>query len=214
MNRVATLQRCTTVRNASLGDDTPYDYSLLTDFEWEGKKLTGQELDFIIKYLGNGLDPVVREIGPKEIARRFTPVVLAALHEVTKDAIRQFQINPRKVIRTLGSIMEGNIQDVCEISPAGISVKDFNTLPRYITAAVSEVHETRNAQGVQLRIKMHDPLAAANALARVMGMNQDKVHLNIDVDLTQRLSLALQRADAPLEIEGELVQEVLTHEPS
>jgi hypothetical protein len=133
-----------------------------------------------------------------------TPVVLAALHEATKHARKQWQMNTGKVVREMASILSGNIADVCDIGPAGIVVKDFSTLPRHVTGAVQEVHETRNAQGTQIRIKLYDKTPILNLAVKLLALAPSE-KLDVTVHgLEDRLSAALQRV--PLEIEGELVE--------
>lgn len=190
-------------------DDTPFDTGLLANFTYEGRHLTAKEAATVISFLSHGFPTIWKtQRDVKSTTEMFTPAVLAALHELTKDALNQFQINPNKVVRALGAIMDGNIADVCDINAQGISVKDFSKLPRRVTAAVKEIQETRNAQGTTLRIQMHDPQVAINALARILGMNQDKLTVDVSMDLTERLDRALARVEPkPMDIEGELVVE-------
>lgn len=137
-------------------------------------------------------------------ARWAKPRVLAALHEATKHAAQQWQISTSKVVRELASILDGNIADVCDVGPAGIIVKDFSKLPRHVTGAVQEIHETRNAQGTQIRIKLYDKMPAITLVTKLQGMAPaEKIDITVH-GLEDRLSAALQRV--PLEIEGELVE--------
>lgn len=188
------------------------DFTWLWDFTYEGEKLTDREINFVILYIRDGFQSALKAYytaydvkSSKNNENRWAkPRVLAALHEATKHAAQQWQISTSKVVRELASILDGNIADVCDVGPAGIIVKDFSTLPRHVTGAVQEIHETRNAQGTQIRIKLYDKMPAINLVTKLRGMEPAK-EINITVSgLEDRLSAALQRV--PLEIEGELVE--------
>lgn len=188
------------------------DFTWLWDFTYEGQKLTDKEINFIIVYMQNGfqvawkaycatIDTNCTETYENRWAK---PRVLAALHEATKHAVQQWQISTSKVVRELASILDGNIADVCDVGPAGIIVKDFSKLPRHVTGAVQEIHETRNAQGTQIRIKLYDKMPAITLVTKLQGMAPaEKIDITVH-GLEDRLSAALQRV--PLEIEGELVE--------
>lgn len=191
IERSHTILRRIVPPDESPEDATPYDISKLVGFTYKGTKLEPKDLAFIVEYMGNGM----RAIGLRSGSACLTkPVVLAAIHELTKDAAKIFQINPNKIVRELGGILDGNISDVCDISAAGITLKDFSKLPRHVTAAVAEIHETRNAAGVTTRLRMHDKIGAATALARILGINvATKVDITIKNELEAKLSRALDR---------------------
>ncbi len=209
------LERLRAHRRVGAGDtsegsperEAPVDFSLLLDFEHKGKKLTPHQMQFVIEYVGNRFVPG-KDVG--RVADYFaSPVVLAALRAVTADAIQQNQITATRVVRELIPLISSNISDVMDISAAGITMKDFASLPREVTAAVQEVHEIRNAQGTQLRIKLYDKIAALNTLSKLLGFNKEQSQdISISVDVGDRLSNALQRlknSRQPDTIEGELV---------
>lgn len=179
-------------------DHIPADLSFLTDFTYEGEHLTPDEITSVTELiLHNGVSP--RSKNPCVYDK---PRVLAALHEATKDAVRQLQINPTKIVRELANIMDGNISDVIHAGPGGIILKDFDTLPRHIKGCIQEIHEVRNAQGVQIKVKLFDKLNAINALTRIMGMNKDRVEVDVTVGLADKLERALERVREPVCIEG------------
>ena len=188
------------------------DFTWLWDFTYEGQKLAEEEINFIILYMRDGFqtankayrDTISTGSSVVNEARWAKPRVLAALHEATKHAVQQWQISTSKVVRELASILDGNIADVCDVGPAGIIVKDFSKLPRHVTGAVQEIHETRNAQGTQIRIKLYDKMPAITLVTKLQGMAPaEKIDITVH-GLEDRLSAALQRV--PLEIEGELVE--------
>lgn len=169
----------------------PPDLSYLLNFEYEGKKLTPAELDFVVAFVGNNFKLDSRKM-PCTFATK--PAVLAALHEVTRDCIVRFEVNPDRLVRELVPLIEANISDLMDIDATGITMKDFSKLPRHITAAVQEVHEVRNAQGTQLRVKLYDKLSAINTLNKMLGFNREKgPEVEVNVQVVDRLSSALNR---------------------
>ncbi len=204
VQRVHTVFKRITNDEVKCADSVPVDYGVLLDFEYNGKKLTYEEMEFVATYIGNGFNSR-RNLSAQTITNFVArPIVIMAMRELTKDAIRQYQVNPNKLMRELGNIVDGNISDVCDITAAGIVLKDFSTLPRHITGAVEEVHEIRNAQGVQIRVKMHDKMGAINTLTKVLGMLAPQVvDVNVHSELEVKLANAIARGKEPLMIEGE-----------
>lgn len=191
------LERLTIHRRRSFqgdeepGDETPADYSFLLDFEHGGTKLNPSELRAVMAYVGNGFQFPAGDYIYQSLYTK--PTVLAALRAVTADAVKQYQVSPTRMVRELSKLIDSNISDVMEIGPGGILVKDFSELPREITACVQEVHEVRNAQGTQIRVKLYDKIGAINTLCKLLGFNKEKTEVNVTVDVADRLSAALQR---------------------
>jgi hypothetical protein len=121
--------------------------------------------------------------------------------------VQRWQISGNKVGRELASILNGNITDFCDVSAAGVTMKDLSKIPREVTSCIQEIHETRNAQGTQIRIKLYDKLAAANTAAKILELFPKETTINVMMtDLERRLSTGLQRLKSePIDIEGELV---------
>lgn len=206
------LERLRSVKNAKLPTDSEasdkeaVDLTWLGLFEYQGTRLDAEEIMTVITYLKNGMIDKPKSVGGRQEALVLArPQVQAALHQATEHALRQWEINPSKILRNMHSILEGNITDFCDVNPAGITLKDLNTLPKHLTAAIQEVHEIRNAQGTQVKIKLYDKLPMINACIRLLDMNPaQKVEVTVS-GLEERLNEALKRV--PLEIEGELVNE-------
>lgn len=211
IERVTALKRAKHQPDETLEDRIANDLTWLWDFEHQGVRLKPKEIDFVIQYVRNGFEPstALNKTGLSLDTAWANPTVLAALHEYTKNVPRQWQINPTKVVRQLHSVVTSNISDVCDITPAGVVLKDFSQLPRSVTDAVQEVHEIRNAQGTQIRVKFYDKLNAANILLKVMDAFPKEV-LQVEFGgLEEKLVSAMQRLrhDEPKDIEGELVNE-------
>lgn len=186
------------------------DFTWLWDFEYEGKKLTAKEITFLIAFAGTGFENLRHALYEAGMGSPTDPwmnaTLNAAMHEMTKDSVRQWQSNAGKIVKTLFNILNAKITDVIDVTPAGIVAKDLSKVDPNILDGIQEIHETRNHQGVQLRIKMYDKIAAANTAAKLFGLNQPetlKVEFSV---LDERLSTALQRiAHDPEAIEGEVV---------
>ena len=212
LERVKSIRRAKHQPDATMEDRLADDLTWLWEFEHQGERLKPREIDFLIHYIKNGFEAPTTALIKAGLSQSFAwanPTVLAALHEYTKNVPRQWQINATKVVRQLHSVVSSNIADVCDITPAGVVLKDFSKLPRSVTDAVQEVHEIRNAQGTQIRVKFYDKLNAANILLKVMDAFPKEV-LQVEFGgLEEKLVSAMQRLrhDAPETIEGELVNE-------
>lgn len=203
LRAVTMLHRHTDDRNLEdPAEAVPFDVSVLADYTYEGKHLTEEQTTFVLQFLMEGFP---RSTNRFPNYKEFPPIVLGAIQEITKLARKQIQVNPHKVIRTLGNILDANISDVLDVTNGTITLKDFAKLPRAVTAGVKSIHEIRGMQGTQIRVEMHNPLEAAQALARIMGMQKpQKLEIDVSEDLTKRLNAALERANRETVIEGVL----------
>lgn len=213
------LERLKPIRRARyVSDRTPEemkadDYTWLWDFEYEGKKLTAKEITFLIAFAGTGFENLRHALYEAGMGAPTDPwmnaTLNAALHEMTKDSVRQWQSNAGKVGRLLFNILNAKITDVIDVTPGGIVAKDLSKVHPDTLDAIQEIHETRNHQGVQLRVKMYDKIAAAGTAMRMLGMHrEDTLRVEFSV-LDERLSTALQRISRdPEALEGEVVTDV------
>lgn len=179
------------------------DYGWLWNFQHNNEIISLREANLVLKILSNPSNRLNLERGWA------TPMVLAALREATKEARVRYEISTNKVIRELGNILDSNITDFIDVDPTGIQVKDFSLIPRQKLAAIKAIHEIRNAQGVQIKIELHDKMAALNTAAKLLEMNPaDKVEVKVS-GLADRLNAALERVgkDDETIIEGEWVRD-------
>jgi hypothetical protein len=192
------------LRSQEAEDLVAEDYTWLWDFEYEGKKLSEPEIRAVLTVAKAGFRLMgIKTDGNIEwhIAK---PIVQAALHEATKDEKYRWQISAHKMGRELASVMHSDIRDFITIDPATnrISLKDLEKLPREMTCAIQEIHETRTAQGTQVRVKLYDKLAALNTAAKVMSLfPKETISLEIN-GLEEKLAAALHRLEGPKTIEG------------
>lgn len=200
------------------------DWTWLIDFTHQGQHLTEQEILFIIAYAKNGFQSIrdaLKEIGKEQKAGATDPgqpdisctlsaTVQAALSHATKHVVKGWECSLPKVHRTLFNILDSKVTDVMDVTAAGVALKDFADIPIEKLDAIQEIHETRNPQGTQIRVRFYDKIAAATTLARLLGgFAPEKIDVNINIQgFETRLASALQRIGKdPDVIEGELVQE-------
>lgn len=193
LTKVDRFRKTAVQRDMVPEDSVPTDFSLLLTFEHEGQRLNSEEIAFITQYVTNGLRvlPHQRFMAAKLMVK---PIVLAALHELTADSMRRCQMNVPKLVRELANIIDGNITDIVDAGAKGLRIRDLSDMPRNITAAVKEIHETRNSQGRQMRVLMYDKLQAMQQLATLLGLNKQKEATEVTVELGERLTKAIERA--------------------
>jgi len=193
------------LRSQEAEDLVAEDYTWLWDFEYQGKKLDEPEIRAVLAVAKSGfsLTGLKDQSGLQKLIAK--PIVQAALHEATRDAKYRWQISAHKMGRELAGIMHSDIRDFITIDPATnrISLKDLEKLPREMTCAIQEIHETRTAQGTQVRVKLYDKLAAINTAAKIMNLFPKEV-LSVEINgLEEKLSAALHRLEnSPKTIEG------------
>lgn len=208
LKRVHALKRSKRVDDLSPEEQLADDWTWLWDFEHNGEKLSEKEITFLIEYARSGFEDYKKSAATAELYRGWIrPVVNAALHQLTKNTISQWQCSLAKVHRVLFHILESKPTDVMDVTPAGIVLKDFSKIDPAKLAAVQEIHEIRNHQGTQTRIKFYDKIASATTLARLMGgFSNEKVDVNITIKgFEDRLATALQRISHDDVIDGEVV---------
>ena len=184
-------------------DSLADDYTWLYDFEYHGKKLSVEEITTILELAKNGFRLLASKSNVYSRSH-----VQAALHEITKNTRNPWQISSAKIGRELASILNANITDFISVEPGTnrISLKDLDSLPKEKTAAIQEVHEVRTAQGVQIRVKLYDKIAATNVAARMLDLfPKDTIKVEI-TGLEERLASALQRVERDA-IDGECLIE-------
>jgi hypothetical protein len=203
------------LRSQEAEDLVAEDYTWLWDFEYQGKKLDEPEIRAVLAIAKSGFSLTgMKASGDTGMMLKLIakPIVQAALHEATKDEKYRWQISAHKMGRELASVMHSDIRDFITIDPVTnrISLKDLEKLPREMTCAIQEIHETRTAQGTQVRVKLYDKLAALNTAAKVLNLFPKEV-LSVEINgLEEKLAAALNRLEGPKTIEG--TSEVLIDE--
>lgn len=209
LSRIRALKHSKDVADLPMEEKLVDDWTWLWDFEHEGVRLTENEINFIIDYARSGFKNPSESLNRAKIwtDRWIRPVVNAALHHATKNAVKQWQCSLAKVHRVLFNILESKPTDVMDITPGGIILKDFSQIDPAKLDAIQEIHEIRNHQGTQTRVKFYDKIAAATNLTRMHGgFTTEKLDVNINFKgFEDRLASALQRISQDDVINGEIV---------
>ncbi len=85
-----------------------------------------------------------------------------------------------------------NVTDVIAIKDGRAYVADTASLPEDVTAAISEIRQTKDG----VVIKMHDKTAALTNLGKHMGYFKENIQLNVTVSLADLVN-ASYRPDLP-----------------
>ena len=99
-----------------------------------------------------------------------TPVVLAKIRQAQAERAANLAVSAERVLAEYARIAFANMADFEDFGPDGLTLKDMAALTPEQTAVIAEVTETKTSRGGVVRFKLHDKLAALNALARHIGL--------------------------------------------
>ena len=127
---------------------------------------------------------------------------------------RETEITEARVIAELGKIAFASLGDLLEIQEDGSAWIDMTAITEDQKAALAQYDvETYQELGDEehpghvvkkSKIKFHDKKAALDSLARIMGMNNDKLAVTVGLTLSDKVQQARQRLQPT--IEGEIVK--------
>ena len=127
---------------------------------------------------------------------------------------RETEITEARVIAELGKIAFASLGDLLEIQEDGSAWIDMAAITEDQKAALAQYDvETYQELGdgkhlghvvKKSKIKFHDKKAALDSLARIMGMNNDKLAVTVGLTLSDKVQQARQRLQPT--IEGEIVK--------
>lgn len=98
------------------------------------------------------------------------PAIKAAIDAELGKRSKRTQITADRVLIELARIAFANIADFATFDADHVTLTDSATLGRHRLAAVAEVTQTTTRDGVNVKIKMHDKLAALEKIGRHLGM--------------------------------------------
>lgn len=127
---------------------------------------------------------------------------------------RRAEISADRVVEEYARIAFADIADFVRFGPDGMEVLEAAALSKEQTAAIAEVTESKTQRGGTVRFKLHDKLAALNALARHLGMNApEKLALTdtagddaepVDAyEIARRIAFALRQGEEARRVAGE-----------
>lgn len=134
--------------------------------------------------------------------------VAAAIRTAQAKRARRLEISAERVLAEYAKIAFANMADFATFGPDGLRLKHVSDLAPDQTAAVAEVTESKTQYGGTVRFKLHDKLAALNAIARHIGLNApDKLALTdtaggdatggVDAyEIARQIAFALRQGEA------------------
>jgi phage terminase small subunit len=127
-------------------------------------------------------------------------VVKRRLEELLERMQERAVVSVDRLAKEYARIGYGDITDVLSFNGKRVKLKDSAQLGPDITAAISEVRQTKDG----IVIKMHNKVAALDALARHKGMFKENIDLKITVSLAD---LVNQSYEEPKLVEGKVVED-------
>jgi len=79
-------------------------------------------------------------------------------------------ITQDRVLQEIARVAFSNIQNVADIGPMGVYLKEFKDLPEDATATVSEAKQTASENGVNVSLKVWPKMAALELAGKHLGM--------------------------------------------
>lgn len=125
--------------------------------------------------------------------------VSARINEILQKIEERTLVSVERVRQEFARIGTANITDIMSFNGKTVKIKDSSTLSPDVTAAIAEVHKTKNG----IRIKMHPKLPALEALGRHIGMFKENINLNVTVSLVDLVLASYPEPVAPKIIEHE-----------
>lgn len=105
---------------------------------------------------------------------RNIPRVRRAIEEVAAAGERQARVTREQVVAELARVAFADISDFLCWDGEGLHLRPMEELTAEQTACVSEIVETGGSRGKGLRVKLHGKLAALAALARLLGVAEER----------------------------------------
>lgn len=124
------------------------------------------------------------------------PEIKARLAELQKGTFKKLEISAERVLQEFAKIAFADPRSVMEWGEHGISVKPSRELSDDDASAIAEVSETRTKDGGTMKVKMHDKVAALNALGRHLALFTDRISVT---DLTNLSDAELLAASVAIE---------------
>lgn len=109
------------------------------------------------------------------------PYIQKAIAAKAEKHLERVEITAENVVDEMGKLSFSNITDLVELGRKGIKIKDFKKLPRHVTAAISEVSQTKDGY---IKFKLHSKPKSLEMLGRYFALFHDRL------EVTGKLTLA------------------------
>jgi len=96
--------------------------------------------------------------------------VAAAIRVGQAEQAGRAQVTAERVRQELARIAFADLRDYATWGPEGLRLNASNALGRDQSAAIVRVHEARHRGDRSVTVRLHGKLAALNALAKVLGL--------------------------------------------
>ena len=176
--------------------------------------LTPRQQRFVREYLVdlNGTQAAIRAGYTKRSARTIAqanlrnPSIADAISVAAKQRAERLDLSADRVFAEYARIAFANMGDYAHFGPDGVTLADMSKLSEAQTAAIAEVSESKTQHGGTVRFKLHDKLAALNALSRHLGLGapdgrgrDDEAEATLDAyEIARRIAFALKQGEAAL----------------
>jgi hypothetical protein len=149
------------------------------------------------------------------------PAVIAEIKRRREHLAEHIDVTEKMIVQEFRKIAFSNLGDLLEVQEDGSAWIDMSSITEDQKAALAEYHvETYQVPGSgegddaeagytvkKSRVKFHDKKASLDSLARIMGMNKDKLDVTVGLTLSDKVQQARLRLREQPTIEGELVDD-------
>lgn len=109
-----------------------------------------------------------RQIGEQNLTKLD---IKSAIEEAQKEAQKLAKVKLERILEEYKAIAFSNITDFLRFDAEGVHILDSADIEKRLLPAVAEVTEAKTANGVTTRLKLHNKIAALDALCRVLGLD-------------------------------------------
>lgn len=107
-------------------------------------------------------------VGAARVRKR--PHCVAFLKKLQGDTLKSHAEARNRIVAELSNIAFADLGDIVEWGPAGIRIKDSDTLTQAQRRRVAKVTEMSKAHGGRMRLEVHDKIRALDKLCRMFGL--------------------------------------------
>ena len=155
-----------------------------------GSDLTAAQMMFVREYLidfngaaaarragynGEALDVQVQKLLK-------TPAVQDAIVGMMKDRCQRLEVTGDMIVAELAKIAFSDITELTEWTDNQVTLKESVNLPTSITRAIAEVSQAPTSEGMAVRVRMYDKMAALSLLAKHTGVIGTTKHIHTGAD--------------------------------
>ena len=121
--------------------------------------------------------------------------IRAAIEEKQAALRVSSEIKVTDVLKELARVGFSSITDVVSFDADGVVIHDSAIIPREVSCAIAEVSSSHTKEGINVKVKMHNKLAALETICKILGFfkSEDK---NDGADVASILTELLRLAGA------------------